>query len=205
MIVTKLEEATKSRSKVYIDGEFAFVLYKGELRKYDVASEKELKEETYHEILHEVLPKRAKLRAMNLLMQRSYTEKQLENKLKEGFYPQEVVEEAIEYVKSFHYIDEVQYAVDYLTYHESSKSLKKMEQDLMGKGIGKDTLEQAISLWQEKGGNCDEQQMISSLLVKKNYHEDMEWKEKQKIAAYLLRKGFSMDAINKSMKNDAFI
>ncbi|MBQ7920285.1 MAG: regulatory protein RecX [Lachnospiraceae bacterium] len=205
MIVTELVEVTKKRSKVYIDHEFAFVLYKGELRTYGIFVGKEIKEECYAEIMDEVLPKRAKLRAMNLLMQRSYTQTQLTSKLKDGFYPEEVVEEAIEYVKSFHYIDDVQYAVDYLTYHEGNKSLKKMEQDLMGKGIGREIFDKAVSIWEELGGKCNEQEMIKSLLVKKKYHEDMDFKEKQKIIVFLLRKGFSMDVINKSMKNDAFI
>lgn len=205
MKVTRLEELNKSRSKVYIDGEFAFVLYKGELRKYGILLEQELKGEIYHEILHEVLPKRAKLRAMNLLTKRTYTESQLENKLKEGCYPPQVVEEAMAYVKSFRYVDDVQYAVDYLTYHEGSKSRKRMEQDLRGKGLSRENLASAFAIWEENGGMSDEEQMIERLLLKKNYHEDMEWKEKQKIAAFLLRKGFSMEAINKSMKNDAFI
>ena len=44
MLVTQVTEVTKSRSKVYIDQEFAFVLYKGELRLYEIEEGKELKE-----------------------------------------------------------------------------------------------------------------------------------------------------------------
>ncbi len=205
MVVTEITEVTKSRSKVYINQEFAFVLYKGELRKYGITVGKELKEEAYTEIMKDVLLKRAKLRAMNLLMQRNYTQAQLMTKLKDGLYPEAIIEEAIAYVKSFHYIDDVQYAVDYLTYHEGDKALKRMEQDLLGKGIGRDTFEKAVAIWQELGGRCEEQKMIEVLLQKKKYREDMDWKEKQKIMAFLLRKGFSVEAINKSMKNDAFI
>ena len=36
MTVTKTEAVTKTRYKVYIDGQFAFVLYKGELSRYHV-------------------------------------------------------------------------------------------------------------------------------------------------------------------------
>lgn len=36
MLVTQVTELSKSRSKVYIDQEFAFVLYKGELRLYHI-------------------------------------------------------------------------------------------------------------------------------------------------------------------------
>ena len=41
MIVTDIVEFDKKRKKVYIDGEFAFVLYSGELRDYDIKKDKE--------------------------------------------------------------------------------------------------------------------------------------------------------------------
>ena len=34
MIVTGIEEQTKTKFKVYLDGTFAFVLYKGELKRF---------------------------------------------------------------------------------------------------------------------------------------------------------------------------
>ena len=73
MLVTQVTELSKSRSKVYIDQEFAFVLYKGELRLYGVREQEELSEESYREIMQEVLPKRATLRCMNLLQSRRET------------------------------------------------------------------------------------------------------------------------------------
>ena len=117
MIVTALEELSASRSKVYIDGELAFVLYKGELRSYHLSVGEEIAQKDYNEIMEEVLPKRAKLRAMNLLTKREYTEKQLRDKLRAGFYPQRIIEEALAYVAGFHYTDDLRYACDYLTGH----------------------------------------------------------------------------------------
>ena len=70
--------------------------------------------------MQEVLPKRAKLRAMNLLQGREYTTSQLRTKLQQGYYPPEIIEQAIEYVAGFHYIDDLRYAVDYITYHETA-------------------------------------------------------------------------------------
>ena len=71
--MTKIEELSKSRSKVYIDQEFAFVLYKGEFRLYHVREGEAIEPCDYETIMKEVLPKRAKLRAMNLLKSREYT------------------------------------------------------------------------------------------------------------------------------------
>ena len=197
MIVTELAELSKGRYKVYIDQEFAFVLYKSELRLYNLSVGQELCENTYEEIIHTVLPKRAKLRAMNLLQKKRYTEKQLADKLKEGFYSQEIIEEAIAYVRSFRYVDDLQFALDYITYHEASESERKMSYSLLQKGIDKEVIKQAFDKWRALGGCQNEQDMIRSLLEKKQYHFDCEAKEKQKIYAFLLRKGFSVENVNK--------
>ncbi len=209
MLVTQVTELTKSRSKVYIDQEFAFVLYKGELRLYHVKEGIELREEDYRIIMQEVLPKRAKLRAMNLLQGREYTTSQLRTKLQQGFYPPEIIEQAIDYVAGFHYIDDLRYAVDYITYHEDTRSRRRIEQDLQGKGISATTLEEAWQLWRENGGKQDEQSMIRELLRKKHYDPESEtdWKERQKIYAFLARRGFSPEAIRKvigGIQSDTF-
>ena len=84
MLVTQVTELSKSRSKVYIDQEFAFVLYKGELRLYHIKEGQQLSEEDYRTIMQEVLPKRAKLRAMNLLQGREYTDGTAADKITAG-------------------------------------------------------------------------------------------------------------------------
>ena len=114
MTVTRIEELSRSRCKIYLEDSFAFVLYKGELRLYGVREQEELSEESYREIMQEVLPKRATLRCMNLLQSRPYTESKLRSKLKEGGYPQESVDSALAYVKSYHYVDDLQFAKDYI-------------------------------------------------------------------------------------------
>ncbi len=197
MIVTELTEVSKGRYKVYIDQEFAFVLYKGELRLYKLAEGQEISEAVYNEIMRTVLPKRAKLRAMNLLQKRQYTERQLIDKLKEGFYPEEIIAEAVLYVKSYRYLDDLQFAVDYITYHETSKSERKMTCDLLQKGIAGETIKQAFEEWRALGGKQNEEEMISELLEKKHYSPGCNQKEKQRIYAFLLRKGFSMENVNK--------
>ncbi len=209
MLVTQVTELSKSRSKVSIDQEFAFVLYKGELRLYHIKEGEEIRPEDYRTILQEVLPKRAKLRAMNLLQGREYTTAQLRTKLQQGYYPTEVIEQAIAYVASFHYIDDLRYAVDYITYHENSRSRRRIEQDLQGKGISAITIEEAWQNWRENGGVQNEQNMILELIRKKHYDPDTEtdWKERQKIYAFLARKGFSAEAIRKAigrMDSDEF-
>ena len=200
MKITAIEELSKARSRVWIDGEFAFVLYKGELRLYRIREGEEISEETLKTIRQEVLPKRAKLRAMNLLKSREYTTKQLHDKLKQGGYPEDIITLALDYVASYHYTDDLRYAVSYMQSHETDKSRRRIEQDLMRKGIGKETLEKAWQTWEARGGEQDEQQMISELLEKRGYcPREADLREKQRLYGFLMRRGFSGEQVGKAL------
>lgn len=199
-MITQITELDKKRSKVYIDGQFAFVLYKGELRLYHIAEGKELAEEVYYEIVHSVLPKRAKLRAMNLLKAREYTEKRLRDKLKEGLYSNEIIDEAITYVKNFRYIDDERYARQYIEYQLDFRSKKRIETDLLGKGVSKDIIDKIFEQLSEEGIQPDESLMIVQLLQKRHFDkENATLQEKQKTYAFLTRKGFSHESIQKAI------
>lgn len=201
MVVTNIVEATKSRSKVYVEEQFAFVLYKGELRKYNIKKDEEITEAVYAEIMDTVLPKRAKLRSMNLLMTKEYTEKQLRDKLKSGGYPEAVISEAIEYMKSFHYIDDARYAATYIEYHIERKSRMKIMQTLLQRGITKECFETQWNYLKELGVEANEEKQIEELLRKKCYKEKSgDIKERRKIYAFLLRRGFSSENIRKAMR-----
>ncbi len=205
MIITEMTELDKKRYKVFIDGEYAFVLYKGEIRDYSLKSGAEISENIYNEIMSVVLPKRAKLRAMNLLQKKDYTEKQLRDKLSEGMYPAGIIDDAVSYVKSFRYIDDDRFARDYITYQMENRSRSRITQDLLGKGLSKEVIMGAIQeLYAEDEGEVEINQ-IRALLAKKHYDpENSDYKEKQKMMAFLLRKGYSMSLIRKVMSTDEY-
>ena len=203
MIVTDITEFDKKRSKVYIDGEFAFILYKGELRDYSIKAGSEISNVAYNEIVEELLPKRATKRAMNLLQKKDYTEKKLRDKLAEGLYSDDCIDAAIEYVKSYKYLDDDRFARDYIIYHLENKSKNRIVQDLSNKGIDKEAIlrifDEVYSDYDSEEVENAEYQQIEKLLEKKHYSSDMDFKEKQKIRAFLLRRGYNMDSIRKCM------
>lgn len=200
MIAALIEEISKSRVRIVTDEAFSFVLYKSELRAFHIREGEQITQESIRSILEEVLPKRAKLRAMNLLKSREYTVKQLYDKLRAGGYPESAIEEALEYVDSFHYTDDLRYAVNFIQGHEAARSRRRIEQDLLGRGIDRATLEQAWAQWEESGGSQDEQAMIQALLLKRNYDPDSaDRKEKQRIYGFLMRKGFSGEQVRRAI------
>lgn len=200
MKVTQITELSKARVRISTDEGLSFALYKSELRRFQIRLEEEIEETTLGTILEELLPKRAKLRAMNLLKNRDYTEKQLRDKLKEGGYPEEIIEEALTYVESFHYTDDLRYAVNFIRNHAQDRSYRRIEQDLSGRGIDKETFESAWAEWEKEGGSQNEETMIESLLQKKCFDcETASWKERQKMYGFLMRKGFSGEQVRKAL------
>ena len=127
MRITKIEPVTKTKYRIYIDEQFAFVLYKGELSRFRLKEESEVTEETIHTIKNDILVKRAKLRAMHLLNAMARTEAQLKQKLLQGGYPEDVVDVAIAYVKSFGYINDEAYVSNFIETRYNKKSKREIK------------------------------------------------------------------------------
>lgn len=200
MTVTGIVKFSESKRKIYIDQEFAFVLYKGDIHKYGLEEDKELTEEVFEEIYTVLLPKRAKLRAMNLLKSRDYTAHQLQVKLLQGLYPPEIVGQAVEYVKSFRYVDDERYATAFIRSNNVRKSRKRMTQDLLQKGISKEVVEKALQICEEDHDIVDEDRQIALLLEKKGFNrETADQKELQRIYGFLMRKGFSQENVYRAI------
>ena len=64
MVIDRIETLDKRRKKIFADGEFVFTLYLGEIRQFGLEEGGELTEEVYQKILHEIVFKRARERAV---------------------------------------------------------------------------------------------------------------------------------------------
>lgn len=193
MRVTNIEPVTKTRYKVFLDGQFAFVLYKGELSRYGISLDAEVEQTVVEQIEEEVLLKRAKLRAMHLLKDMDRTESQLRTKLKQNLYSDEIIERALDYVKSFGYVEDENYAKRFVDSKKGIKSRKEMYAALCQKGVAKETVEKVLEECCENEG---EQEAIRLILAKKHFCSERATEtEKTKIYGYLLRKGFRYEDI----------
>ncbi|MDE5697988.1 MAG: recombination regulator RecX [Lachnospiraceae bacterium] len=197
MVVTDIVEISKTKVKVCVDGDISFALYKSEMRKLAVNKGSEFSRETYDTIMNEVLSKRAKLRCMNLLKSRDYTEHQLVTKLKQGLYPGEVIDAAVAYVISYGYVDDIRYAKSYIEYAGQNRSRRQIENDLLRKGISKEKIGQAYEQCsRENSITVTEEELIHKLLEKKHFdRQNATYEECQKMAGFLYRKGFMLDNI----------
>lgn len=137
----------------------------------------------------------ARKKAMDLLLRMDRTEKNLRDKLKEKEFSEEEIEDAICYVKGFHYLDDRRYAETYIRFHENTKSRSRLRQDLLKKGVERELADQTLSECYEG----DEEAQIRVLLQKKGYLPSMDFRGKQKIYGFLMRRGFSSVQIAHAM------
>lgn len=200
-LVERVESLSGGRYLVSLEDGACFPLYKKELDQFGVCEDEILAPEHETTILQEILPRRAKLCAMNYLQHMDRTEQQLRKKLADLFYPEDIAEQAVAYVKSYHYIDDVRYAVNYIECKKESSSIRRLEQELYQKGVSHESFEQAL----QQIDTPDEEQQIRDLLEKKHYSgEEADRGETERMIRFLLRRGYQLSAIRRVMRDDDY-
>lgn len=205
MVITRIEEFDRKRKKIYIDGEYAFFLYDSELRKYGITQGAELSAQLYRELEDGVIARRVKLRTLNILKTAQKTEKQLYDKLTAGGYTREQAAAGVEYAKSFGYVDDLYYARYYVENSCGERSRRDIEERLYRRGIPKDIIRQVLEDF-----ISDEDGAIWSALRKKSVTEEnlasLDYAARNKLFAYLIRKGFSPDKVRRILGSaDEFV
>ena len=199
MEITKIQALTKQKYRIFLDGESAFTVYKGELSRYHLEEGAVLPPEVYEELVNGVLKKRATLRAMHILERTDKTEAQLRKKLEESEYPKEAVESAIAYVTSDGYLDDRRYAKHYIEWKKQGKGKARLKMELAQKGISREIIEEVL----ESTDFGETREMIRQIILKKRKTNiPMNEKEKQRLYGFLMRKGFPSSDILAVMREE---
>ena len=203
LTITSIKELNKKKLLISINYEEAFALYKGEVRRLHIKEGVVLPESVYEEIIA-ILTKRATLRAMSLLTNKDYARQELIDKLAKSRYPKESIKKAVAYVESYGYIDDYRYAYNYFNFKAANKSKRIIEMKLMQKGINSNIIKEISDGFYEDNQDCELNQSIKLIrkklkLAEDEYIENLDVKEKNKLMAFLFRKGYSMDIINKAL------
>jgi regulatory protein len=194
MILTKIEQIDKKRYRIYVEGEFIFLLYVTDIRKYKLEEQMEISSEELEEIYKNVVLRRAKMKAMLLLKSMDYSEKGLRDKLAKLYYPPKAIDDALAYVIGYGYIDDERYARNYVRFKKDSQSRKQITFTLQQKGVCNEFINTAFEEEYDNENNA-----IVRAIVKKigsmERLEELSVDEKRKVGAYLYRKGFSSEEI----------
>mgnify|MGYP000543190175 FL=1 len=196
MEITDIAPLDKKRRKVYIDGQYAFPLYVSELRKYNIEAGAVLEENVYDDICS-LLMRRVRERILYLITDYDRSEQNIRQKISMAGYRGSFVDDAIDSLKEYGYIDDLRFARYYAESMRDTKgrSAFAISRSLYEKGISRDVIDTVMGEL-----DIDEDAQILKALSSKGYNEEnirqIDDKERQKLISSLLRKGFSYDLIS---------
>lgn len=194
-IVNEVLAYDRKRMKVTLDeGDVTFLLYRGEMRSAGInegSTGREIDDLQYEKIMREILLPRGKKRAVHYLEKGDRTEFQIRNKLREGFYPESVIGEIMEWLRKYRFADDDRFAENYVNQLAGKYSRREIEAKLFQKGLrGERT-----GLLMEELSEEDESAACERALLKKGAGTD-----RNKLYAYLAGRGFSFETICECIK-----
>jgi recX family len=195
MTITEILPLGTKKSKVLTDEDFAFSLYRGEVKKMELEVGRELTDDFLKTELYPLLIRRSRERLLYLLKQRDYTEEELRRKFREGFYPEEIAELALDYGRSLRYVDDRRVAETYIRTRSGEKSARYLKTALLNRGFDKELIEELL-----EAEAPDEGAQICRELKKRGYSPELDAKAEQRIYAALLRKGYTYGAIRDAIR-----
>jgi len=128
------------------------------------------------------------------------TEYEVRKYLEQKEYREQVIEEVLTKLKYYHYIDDAKYLNNYYQANQTGKAYGRIRvlQDLKNKRLDKTCLNQFYQLFTiENEQKCIHKQMQKVIL---KYQKLPVRKRKEKIKAFLMRKGFEFEVINGALE-----
>ncbi|WP_234118947.1 recombination regulator RecX [Clostridium hydrogenum] len=204
-VITKIEvqKNKKDRVNVYIDEEYSFscsmeLVYSHGLKKNKLVDMDEIKD-----VVSDDNYIYCKETALKIIERTLKTEKEVEIKLRQKGFEENLIDKAINFLKKYDFVNDNKYIKCYVKEKIKKDGKNKIKYNLMKKGIREDLIEKELN-----EVNIDKQQYSNTLmeLARKKYEilskkEDDKLKVKKKTCDYLLRKGYLWEEI-KPVLND---
>ena len=143
--------------------------------------------------------KNARRKAMLLLEHMDRTEKGLSDRLRQAGFSAEATEDAMEYVRSYGYLNDLRYAENYISFRMGTKSRQKILSELQMKGVDRQT---ALEAWEEMEELMEpDERAVLRKTIEKKYAPDTELDEGQmrRLYGYLARRAFKYEDISHTL------
>ena len=186
----QIQKNNKQRANLYLDGQFAFALEMITVMKLGLKIGMEVTQERLEEAVFDSEKSVAFEKAMDYLGKCMRTSKQVRDYLaKKGYTPQ-VVAHVVQKLVGYGYVNDQTYAQMYTQQNSSTKGQRRIQMELLHKGIGKQIVDE-VSISQEVS-----QTSAQSLAQKYMRGKPTDVKTLQKLQRYLLYRGFDYDTVN---------
>lgn len=193
MRIVRLEEASAGRYFIHLEDGTSFPLGRKESKHLELSEGKELTEDQIQWIYEEFVFPRGRNYLIYLLAARDYTEREVKDKLRKAHYPEEIIEEILNYGREKHYLDDLRYAQDYIFSRKSSKSIRLLKYQLSMKGISDSVLSQI-----EADNGAEDLFPVVELYWKKKKGNSYE--KSAKTYQYFVRKGYNSSLVKELIR-----
>lgn len=198
MYQVRIEPETKTRFRICLNGQAAFVLYRSEISRYGLRDGAEADEELIERIRNEAVLKRAKQKVLKLLQDMDRTKSELQERLIQAGFPEDIAEQAIAYAESFGYVNDRRCIENFVLSRKGTKSRKEIYAALRRKQTDREVIDEVMETCCKEE---DSLEAIRRLLKKKRYCSKTAGpEEKKKVYGYLARKGFGYGEIRTAME-----
>ncbi len=203
MIVTNIERQKRNprRYSIDIDGEFAFGIDEEVLARYGLRKGDQLDEQTYQSITSTEEFTRAKQIALRFIGYRLRTEKELRLKLAEKEFMPDTINKVIEHLQSLNLLDDRKFARAFVHDAQLRKPAgpRLLRQQLMLKGVQRETIDtvlhDTVDAFTEQSSALQAAEKVMKKFTASRKSTDV-LKQRQKIAQFLARRGFSWSVIS---------
>lgn len=199
--ITAIEEQTrhKDRVNVYVDGVFALGLFADVAVALSLKVGQEMTAERLTELADAELRRKAKEDAYRLLSFRARTEKEIVDKLKRREYDESIIADTVAYLHEQSLLDDADFAARFAATRSRTHGDRAITMELRQKGVDAATIKQTLAENADSAGQDAEYDTVYALAEKRvgENPRDKSPNAKQKLWAFLARRGFGSDVIKR--------
>jgi len=205
--ITKIsvQKRAKDRYNIYLDGKYSFPVSENVLFSYELKEGLELDKKKIDSLVEDENYEKIYNKVLNFLSYRVRSTYEVKTRLREYLYKSGVdkklgavfEEKILETLEKLELLDDEKFVSDYI---ENARHLKsppgqqKIREFLMKKGVDRNIIDDGLSLYSGEIERSGAEKALDKKL--KNFKGPLDYKAKQKIYQFLLRKGYSSDIVS---------
>jgi regulatory protein len=191
----------KGRFSLFIDGDFAVGVAEKVVSDLGLHVGKLVAGEELVRIVRAEETRRATESCLRLLEIRARSKKELETRLRQKGYEEQVIGEAIAALTRWGLIDDAQFATQWVESRSRAhpEGIRKLRTELFQKGIAKDQIEAAVGAISEGDELGLARQALARKLRPLPEDKDARREEWRRLAGFLQRRGFNWETTKKAL------
>lgn len=162
----------------------------------------ELENDYIEEVIKAEEQNKANNYSLNLLSYRARSEKEIRDKMRQKGYEDNIIENTIEFLNKYEYIDDYQFGLQLARdkQHLKSAGANLIRQELYKKGVDREIVDSVLEVVIDSDDEYDRALELAEKKANTTYKNDEKNARYRKLSSFLARKGYSFDIIGKILK-----